>query len=261
VDSENDILSRVAEMVSGAKNILVLTGAGMSAESGVPTFREAQTGLWEKYDPQQLATPEAFERNPSRVFGWYHKRLSMVRAAQPHRGYRALVRVVELVLGKTKIVTQNVDGLHRRSGSEGVIELHGSLDAFRCTGGSHDFPSDEVLSLIPDAVTGNLDPPKCRICTSPVRPGVVWFNEMLPEAALREAWRTAEAADLALVIGTSALVHPAAGLPSVAARRGGSIVEINPERTPVSSIADVVWNSTAGEALSSLVERLESAHR
>jgi NAD-dependent deacetylase len=247
-------LSKALGLLRGARRVMALTGAGMSAESGVPTFREAQTGLWAKYDPQDLATPEAFRRNPARVFSWYASRLRAVRQATPHAGHDALARLGRLYAGGFTVVTQNVDGLHSRAGSEDVIELHGSLESFRCAQCGHPHSSDAVLEVAPG--DREVPPPACSKCGNFVRPGVVWFGEALPGDVLERAGQVAQEADAALVIGTSSLVFPAAQLPSMVSAGGGKLIEINPEETPLSPSADVSWRAAAGEALPMLVEAL-----
>lgn len=250
----NERLGKALALFEGCQRVLALTGAGMSAESGVPTFRDALTGLWARYDPQELASPEAFRRHPSRVFGWYTERLVAARRASPHAGHHALVHLAAMYPGRFTLVTQNVDGLHTRAGSDGVIELHGSLEAFRCAGCGRPYPADRVLAL--GAPSADRSPPTCEKCCNFVRPGVVWFGEMLPAHAVDEAGRTAQEADIALVIGTSSLVYPAAGLPSLVAAGGGRIIEINPVETPLTPHADLYWAAAAGEALPALVEGL-----
>ena len=206
-----------ARALRAARSLVVTTGAGMSSDSGVPTFRDALTGLWARYDPEELATEAAFRRNPARVFGWYVWRRRLVRAAVPHAGYHALV-ALERIVPELVVVTQNVDGLHRRAGSSRVIELHGSLERARCSRENTVFESwDE---------TGEA-PPRCRACGAPLRPDVVWFGELLPPEALRAAERAARNCDLFLSIGTSNLVEPAASLPWRAAAGGAEVVVIN----------------------------------
>ena len=175
---------QLVERLRKARSVAVLTGAGVSAESGIPTFRDAQTGLWARYDPEELATEAAFRRYPARVFGWYAWRRRLVRAAAPHAGYHALVALERLV-PELAIVTQNVDGLHGRAGSRRVLELHGSLDRFSCVDARHPFPADGIVE--PEADT-ECEPPRCERCGSPVRPDVVWFGEMLPEDAMADAF-------------------------------------------------------------------------
>ena len=244
---ENTIETAAARLRS-ARLVVVASGAGMSRESGIPTFRDALTGFWAKYNPEDLATEPAFRRDPARVFGWYAWRRRLVRAATPHAGYGALValaaRVPELV-----IATQNVDGLHRRAGSERVLELHGSLEQFFCLDGRHPFPADRVPE---PAADGALDPPACQRCGSPVRPGVVWFGEMLPERVVAEAWEAAARCQVMLVVGTSGLVHPAAELPRIARDAGACVIEVNPEPSEVSAWADLVFRGTAAAVLPAL---------
>jgi len=207
----------VAEHLRHARRVTVLTGAGISAESGVPTFRDALTGLWAQYRAEELATPEAFARNPALVWDWYRMRRELVAGIQPNPGHRAL-RALEEWVPDLVLITQNVDGLHRRAGSSRVIELHGSLERARCSRENTVFESwDE---------TGEA-PPRCRACGAPLRPDVVWFGELLPPEALRAAERAARNCDLFLSIGTSNLVEPAASLPWRAAAGGAEVVVIN----------------------------------
>lgn len=249
------VAHRVAGLVGGAEQVVVVTGAGMSAESGVPTFRDALTGLWERFDPAELATQQAFRKNPARVFGWYLWRLRGARDVDLHPGYRALVEMTQLI-GGVPIVTQNVDGLHRRAGSRDVVELHGSLLAFRCLDGGHTYPVDRILAMDDLGSDGMVDPPECPECGDLVRPGVVWFGEMLPLDALERAWKLVATANVVLVIGTSAMVYPAAELPAMAKAAGAAVVEINPAPTPFTPHADVYWPARAGQALPQLVARM-----
>jgi NAD-dependent deacetylase len=207
----------VAEHLRHARRVTVLTGAGISAESGVPTFRDALTGLWAQYRAEELATPEAFARNPALVWDWYRMRRELVAGIQPNPGHRAL-RALEEWVPDFVLITQNVDGLHRRAGSSRVIELHGSLERVRCSRENTVFESWEE--------TGEA-PPRCRACGAPLRPNVVWFGELLPPEALRAAERAARNCDLFLSIGTSNLVEPAASLPWRAAAGGAEVVVIN----------------------------------
>lgn len=227
-----------------ARSIAVLSGAGVSAESGVPTFREAQTGLWARYAPEDLATPQAFSRNPRMVWEWYQWRRQLVAEAVPNAGHLALA-ALERQVPSFRVVTQNVDGLHQRAGSTRVVELHGSLFEDRC------FREGVVLDRV---VESEEPPPRCPQCGGPVRPGVVWFGEPLPAAALAEAEAICRAAEFLLVVGTSALVHPAAGLPARAKAEGAFVLEINPEPTPLTGIADAILRSSAGPALQALRE-------
>ncbi len=248
-------LEQIAAACRAARRVVVATGAGMSRESGIPTFREAQTGLWSQFDPAELATEAAFRRAPARVFGWYAWRRSLVDRAQLHAGYRAVVQLERLV-GELTVVTQNVDGLHRRAGSEGVIELHGALDRLRCLDGGHPIPASPVPS---ESVQAEVEPPACPACGSPARPDVVWFGEELPQAALSAAWAAAAACDVMLVVGTSGLVYPAAALPGIARDAGAVVVEINPASTELTERAHVACRGSAGEVLPRVVQMLEGA--
>ncbi|MDT3718829.1 NAD-dependent deacylase [Pseudomonas oryzihabitans] len=212
------------DRLRGAGEVLVLTGAGVSAESGIATFREALTGLWARFDPAQLATAEAFREDPARVWSWYEWRRAQVLRAEPNPAHRALADWAERH-GRLHLVTQNVDDLHERAGSREVIHLHGSLHAARC------FECARPLDALPPPdVEGRLAaPPRCPACRGLARPGVVWFGESLPEQALTTAWALAERCDLCLVVGTSGLVQPAASLPVVARQRGATVVRIDPQ--------------------------------
>ncbi|UCG86942.1 MAG: NAD-dependent deacylase [Gemmatimonadota bacterium] len=243
-----------AAVLGGAQSLMVVTGAGMSHDSGVPTFRDAMTGLWARYDPQELATETAFRNNPARVFGWYLWRWHLVRGVEPHAGYDALVRL-ESMFDDFLIATQNVDGLHCRSGSKAVVELHGSLEAFRCLDRGHPYDTANIAGLAVPTVE-EVEPPRCPDCDSPIRPGVVWFGESLPHLAVGRAWSAVAQCDALIVVGTSALVYPAAELPEIVVRRGGPVVEINPESTPLSPRVTVSWPERAAVALPALVDRL-----
>lgn len=245
---------RAVELIARCGRGVALTGAGMSQESGVPTFRDALTGWWARYDPMQLATPEAYRTDPARVFGWYVYRWRMARQVEPHAGHLALADVARS-FDHFAVVTQNVDGLHRRAGSEDIIELHGSLEAFRCVGGRHPFDPERFRDLdLPEE--GDVEPPACDTCGSPIRPGVVWFGEQLPSDAIGRAHELVTTCDALLVIGTSSVVYPAAGLPDLALTAGATVIEINPDRTPLSPRATLHWPATAGEALPQLAAAL-----
>ena len=226
-----------------ARSVAVLTGSGVSAESGVPTFREAQTGLWERYEPQELATPEAYQRDPKLVWEWYSWRRELVERAVPNPGHEALAEL-ERRLPEFVLVTQNVDGLHRRADSEHVVELHGNIMRSKC--------SVEGVVVEPredDAVV----PPSCPGCGAYLRPDVVWFGEALPVDALEEAFEAARGCDLFISVGTSGLVQPAASLPFEALRSGARLVEVNPSDTPLTRHAEYALRGRAGEILPALV--------
>lgn len=232
-----------------AQHVVMLTGSGTSAESGIPTFRDAQTGLWAKYRPEDLATPEAFERNPRLVWDWYAWRRELVEAAQPNPGHDAIVELDGL-LRRFTLITQNVDGLHQRAGSPAVIEFHGNIMRTRCTAGH---PAD--------ALAGSGErPPRCRACGAPLRPDVVWFGEAIPAEALAAAARAVDHCDILFAVGTSAVVQPAAGLAMQAQRHGALLVEINPDATPLTRAADFALSGPSGRILPELVAALRT-HR
>jgi NAD-dependent deacetylase len=206
----------IAALVRSATDIAVLTGSGVSAESGIPTFRDALTGLWENYRPEELATVAGFRRDPQLVWSWYRMRRLAIAAALPNPGHHALARLARLVPRLT-LTTQNVDGLHQRAGSEDVIELHGNIGRVQCADCSRPVdPCPEVESV-----------PSCPVCGGLLRPDVVWFGEFLPPIAMDRAQTAAESCDLFLSIGTSNLVEPAASLPWIAARHGSPVVVVN----------------------------------
>lgn len=223
-------------------SVAVLTGAGVSAESGVPTFRDAQCGLWARYDPMALATPQAFERDPALVWQWYRWRRELIAVAAPNAGHRALAGLEDL-LDEFTLITQNVDGLHRAAGSRAVLELHGDINRTIC--------SRERIPVNDDPASG--EPPRCPRCGAPGRPDVVWFGEALPAATLEKAFDAARTCELFFSIGTSTTVEPAASLPWVALESGATVVEINPQRTPLSGHAHYALAGQFGEMLASLV--------
>lgn len=247
--------SDLEALLSDARSICVLTGAGISRESGVPTFR-GEDGLWRKFRAEDLATPEAFARDPVLVWEWYAWRRELISQAQPNPAHRALVEIEASVAsrpdGRFTLITQNVDGLHERAGSRNVVRLHGSLWHLRCSrcGSAHSNRPDREDRRVP------LDPfpPRCyrQGCSALLRPAVVWFGEPLPETEWKRATLAAAHADLFLVVGTSALVYPAASLPWAAKQSGAQLVEINPDPTPLSDIADCVLRGSACEVLGKL---------
>jgi NAD-dependent deacetylase len=234
------------EAFGDAQNVVALTGSGVSAESGVPTFREAQTGLWERYDPLQLATPQAFDRDPRLVWEWYAWRRKLVSEAGPNPGHLALAELERRSPNFT-LITQNVDGLHGRAGSREVIELHGNLLRSKC--------SREGVVTEPEEDDEDV-PPRCPRCGANLRPDVVWFGEMLPPAALDAASWATSACDLFLSIGTSSLVYPAAALPYEALENGATLVEINPNETPLTPHADYSQRGAAGHVLPDLLRMI-----
>jgi NAD-dependent deacetylase len=244
------MLRQAGEALGRAGRVLVFTGAGMSAESGVPTFRDAQVGLWERYDPEDLATPQAFQRDPDLVWGWYEWRRAAVRRTTPNPGHLA-VAAMQRHAPQCVVVTQNVDDLHERAGTIAPIRLHGSLSAPRCSGCAR--PATPVDTEQPPEGQ-RVPPPRCAGCGGLVRPGVVWFGESLPERALAAAVEAASACDVLLSVGTSAVVYPAAEIPRLAARRGATVIQVNPQPTPLDAVATINLRGTAADLLPRLVE-------
>jgi NAD-dependent deacetylase len=238
----------LVEALRASRHVCVLTGSGISAESGVPTFREALTGLWEKFDPHQLATPEAFLKDPELIWKWYRWRRELVTKVEPNAGHRALVELATRVQ-KLTLITQNVDGLHQRAGSKNVIEFHGNLFQDRC------FVEGCIVT---DAGRVADEVPVCPACGGHLRPGVVWFGEAIPESALGAAITAASNCDLFFSVGTSALVWPAAGLAETARAAGAKVIEVNPNTTPLSGDSDFCLNGNAGTVLPDLVSSLGS---
>jgi NAD-dependent deacetylase len=259
------ISSNLIQAFHQARHVVALTGAGISAESGVPTFRDAQTGLWAKYSPEELATPQAFQRNPRLVWDWYAWRRELVSKAAPNPGHLALAQLETYFTQQTTdpmsptslrdtprftLITQNVDGLHQRAGSQNIIELHGNINRTKC------FEENIIIESWPQ---GNEVPPSCPHCGGPLRPDVVWFGETLPQPALDAAIAAVHICDLFLSIGTSALVHPAASLPYYALQSNAILVEINPDETPLSATATFALHGPAGRILPALFEALENS--
>jgi NAD-dependent deacetylase len=231
------------ELLNNAKAIAALTGAGISAESGIPTFRGA-SGLWKQFRPEELATPEAFARDPQTVWEWYHWRRKLIAEAKPNAGHHALAQL-EQSAPKFTVVTQNVDGLHQAAGSREVLELHGSIWKLRCTQCGREWVDQntpEGRRLV-----------YCQ-CGALARPGVVWFGEGLPLSVWQLAEQAIRNCDLFLVVGTSAVVYPAAGLVPLARSSGAKIIEINIEASPMSGIVDIQLIGRAGEVLPRLIQ-------
>lgn len=245
------LTEEVVAAVRDARRVLVLTGAGMSAESGVPTFRDAQTGLWEEFDPAQLASEEAWRADPPFVWAWYAWRMQLVRGVDPNAGHRALADLARVK--EVTISTQNVDDLHERAGSAVAAHVHGSLYELRCADCESAYTGDVDLPVEP---VERIEPPSCPTCEGEVRPGVVWFGEMLPAdavAATEAAIEALEPGDVALVVGTSGIVFPAAGYPAMARAEGATVVEVNPTETEISDMCHHCVRGTAAEVLPALV--------
>jgi len=240
-----------ADLLANARAITVLTGAGVSAESGIGTFRDAQSGLWSHFDPQQLASQAGFAADPGLVWRWYMHRLAQVNATHPNPGHLALASLERLAPAFT-LITQNVDNLHERAGSHTVLHVHGHIDRFHCN------DCQTPYTLRDEDLTAPM-PPGCRFCTGYVRPSVVWFGEMLPERELRAAWQAAETCDIFLLIGTSGVVYPAAQLPALARRNGAPIIEINPEPSDLSPLVDICLRAPSGVALPQLLAKMTAS--
>lgn len=250
---QNAVMKFPAELIrqlAAAKSVAVLTGAGVSAESGVPTYRDSQTGLWAKYRPQELDTPDAFRRNPRLVWEWYLWRRQQVTEAKPNAAHVTLA-AMQNRFPSFYLITQNIDGLHQRAGSRDVIELHGSLMRVKC------FDEGTVVANWKETGEG---PPRCPHCGGRLRPDIVWYEEMLPEAELELATHAARTCDVFFSIGTSSVVYPAAALPLEAAQHGATVVEINPLPTPLTKEADFVLNGPAGTVLPELFASLPKMH-
>lgn len=230
--------------------IAVFSGAGISAESGVPTFRDDETGLWAKYDPYEISSTEGWQAHPERVWAWYLWRHHLVKEVQPNAGHRAVAMWADYA--DVTVITQNVDDLHERSGSGLVHHLHGSLNEFWC-----DTCSSVYHGPIPDMPEPVLEatPLNCE-CGGHIRPGIVWFGEQLPDEPWQAAVYAAATADILVVVGTSGLVYPAAGLPDIALVNGAKVVEVNPHPTPLSELATVSLRESAVTALPTLLQRL-----
>lgn len=246
--SELHIPEELITALAGARHVAVLTGAGISAESGVPTFRD-KGGLWQKFKPEELASMDGFLRNPELVWEWYQSRRHVIHSVQPNPGHAALAEL-ERIVPEFTLATQNIDRLHQRAGSVNVHELHGNIIDNYCVRCKkpHDYTySDE---------TAQQELPRCTYCGGLIRPAVVWFGEMLPVEALEAAQQAALECDVFFSIGTSAEVYPAAQLPLYAREAGAFLVEINPTPTHLTPLADVALQSPSGRVLPRIVDKL-----
>jgi NAD-dependent deacetylase len=262
IEVPHQLISRLLN----ANAVTVITGAGMSAESGIPTFRDISTGFWARFDAYELASPEGWKADKARVWAWYEWRRGLVRNAIPHAGHRAIAELPQAMnraVGRATgndvqftLVTQNVDDLHERAGSEGALHVHGSLFAPRCAacGRAATFAHDP-----PKEAVEHIAPPRCEHCEGYVRPGVVWFGEQLDVALLSKASHSAQNCDVLLVIGTSGVVRPVADLPQLARKSGAWVCEINPLATEVSSAAHLCWRATAAQSMPALLSCLGSS--
>ena len=243
-----------------ARRLVILSGAGMSAESGVPTFRDAMHGLWEQFNPEELASATGWRADRDRVWAWYEWRRGLVQQAQPNPGHLTIPRLADAIRKAAghdvtvDVITQNVDDLHERAGTQRVAHLHGSLFAPRCftCGKPGEFvgpPPSEPIAAIP--------PPKCQHCDGVLRPGVVWFGEELPNHVWRHAEQLVVECDALMVVGTSGVVYPVARLPIMARECGKWVGEINPNESDLSDKVNLHWQTTAARGLPSLIEALQ----
>ena len=246
----SDELRRAADALADARRVAVMTGAGISAPSGVPTFR-GEDGLWRSHRPEELATPEAFARDPDLVWEWYDWRRGLVAACEPNAAHRVLADWSRDARWEAfTVVTQNVDGLHERAGTRGVLRYHGALFEMQCWERCGQGPWLDERGAIPDL------PPRCPRCGGLARPGVVWFGEAIDRGVMEAADAAAREADVFLVVGTASVVYPAAGLVDVAGAHGASTIEINPASTGASGRVDVAIAQGAEVTLPALAEAL-----
>ncbi|MCS7000621.1 MAG: NAD-dependent deacylase [Candidatus Kapabacteria bacterium] len=238
---------RLLERLATAERFAVLTGAGVSAESGIATFRDPN-GLWAQFRPEELASMEGFLANPTRVWQWYQYRRHVIESAQPNPAHIALAKLEQIVPTFT-LITQNIDRLHQRAGSQRVLELHGNLEDHHCAQCGRPYQGEISAEIA--------QPPRCPSCGGLIRPSVVWFGELLPAGVLAEAEHAARTAEIFLVIGTSAEVYPAAGLPLIAWHHGAMLIEVNPTPTHLSSYAHAAIRQKAGVAMPHLVALIE----
>jgi NAD-dependent deacetylase len=248
----------IRQALRSAQHLVVFTGAGVSAESGLRTFREQHSGLWQSFNPQELATPQAFARDPSLVWGWYEWRRAAVHAAEPNAGHRAIAALARLVPQLT-VITQNVDDLHERAGSQDVVHLHGEIARPYCESCREPYP----MTCEATAAAGGgarLEPPRCAGCGGRIRPGVVWFGEALPRLAWARALAAAHSCDALVCCGTSGVVYPAAALPEITRSRGAVTLQINPNPTPLDATASLVIRAAAGIALPRLLAEVWGSH-
>lgn len=253
-DGSGPLPSDLVDAARAARRVEVFTGAGMSADSGLDTFRDARTGLWSHVDPQAMASIGAWARDPEPMWAWYLWRAALARRAEPNAGHRAVARWGEREGTDVHVTTQNIDDLHERGGSRDIAHLHGSLFAYRCS--ICERPAAEPG--LPDEPAERLAPPACPLCGNPVRPGVVWFGEALPTGEWERAEEAMEGAGFVVIVGTSGVVTPAADLPRLAAGRGTPILEIGPDDTALTPLATWSWRTTAAEGLPRLVDALDA---
>lgn len=271
------ISSDLSDKLRACKSLVVFTGAGMSAESGIPTFRDAQTGLWAKFNPQEVASAEAFRKHPQLVWDWYVHRAEFIRKAEPNAGHLAVAKLQTLV-AKVTVMTQNIDNLHQKAGSNYVLELHGNLFRLKAFVDPEEIPdpnASQVICHVCDgyAVHEHCDPyasrddltaielkagpvPRCPGCGALLRPDIVWFGEPLDVHILDTSIRLADSCDAMICIGSSLEVQPAASIPYRAKRAGALVIEINPEPTHLSDAADAFLQGKAAQVLPGLLQQV-----
>lgn len=244
---------KLTKKLQQAESFTAFTGAGMSSESGIPTFR-GENGLWKKFKPEELANFDAFIRNPELVWEWYQYRRKIISSVQPNPGHYALAEM-EKYFKHFTIITQNIDNLHRRAGSTNIYELHGNIERNFCVGCKKFFTDEEISQLHLETS------PRCPICDGLIRPDVVWFGEALPDEQWNGSVAAAESTDILISVGTSGVVYPAASIPIIAQRAGAYIVEINPSPSELSHMFDEVIPGKAGEVLPKLQKHLEQLRK
>lgn len=240
-----EIPEQLIQSILEAKNVTLLTGAGISVESGIPTFRDSRTGLWNQYKPQDLATPKAFLENPALVWQWYEWRKKLIDSSSPNPGHCSIVEL-EKHFTNFWLITQNIDGLHQAAGSQDVIELHGNIHRARCI----------KENKLVDHWDFENEIPICPDCKAPVRPDVVWFGESLNPASIQKAVYASQNCDLFFSVGTSGIVEPAASLPFEALRHGAKVIEINPQPTPLTIYATYYFSHSAATFLPALIQKV-----
>ncbi len=250
--AQDELLREAARRLAAARLLVVFTGAGISRESGIATFRDKEEGLWARYDPLQLATMEGYLSDPPLVWEWYEHRFGIVADAEPNPGHTAIAEL-ERLLPQVVVVTQNIDGLHHRAGSTDVIELHGSMHRYKCLSDRHTGFTRADFAGRPEK------PPRCPRCGDLLRPDVVWFGEALPESEIGRAFLLGRTCDAMLVVGTSGVVQPAASVPVLAARAGALVIDVNPERDDLAVIADIFLRGRGGEVLPRLVAAMKES--
>ena len=251
----------IAQALLQARCIVVFTGAGMSAESGIGTFRDGGNSHWSRFDPREMASPNGWRADPNRVWAWYESRRAEVLSAQPNSGHLAIAQMAEVLHQRTgrtvqvDVITQNVDNLHERGGSASVIHLHGSLFAPRCTACAR---PGAFAPEAPNPHATDVEPPRCTHCGGRIRPGVVWFGEPMPQTEFRLAEDLVDVCDAMLVVGTSGVVYPAAELPINAHRLGKFVAEINPVRSEIAGYTTEEWSTSAAQGLPQLLTLLRT---